>query len=83
MIVTEAIKRVCGLLKGKITIGCDVINALHEALDYGYRSTSDNQQQFDILGGIHGYLRVSNIIYITKHVKGHKDDNVKLKTWIG
>ena len=79
VMVTEEIKRVWGIKKGKITIGCDGINAPKETLDFGYKPTSCNQQQFDLLSGIQGYIRTSNITYVAEHVKGHQDDTVKLE----
>ena len=79
VMVTEAIKRLWGLEKGEITIGCDGINALHESLDFYYKPTSCNQQQFDLLSGIQGYLRCSEIRYIPEHVKGHQDEKIKLE----
>ena len=46
----------------------------------GYAPTTSNQQQFDLLSGIQGYVRDSIIKYSAKHVKGHQDDNVDLCT---
>lgn len=43
-----------------------------------YKPTSCNQQKFDLLSGIQGYLRASDIEYISKHVKGHQDDKVDM-----
>ena len=79
VMVTEAIKRLWGLEQGEITIECDGINALHESLDFRYKPISCNQQQFDLLSGIQGYLRSSTIRYVPEHVKGHQDKNIILR----
>ena len=41
--------------------------------------TSSNQQQFDLLSGIQRYIRDSGVKYIHKYVKGHSDDDIKIK----
>ena len=48
-------------------------------MDFRYKPTSCNQQQFDLLSGIQGYLRSSTIRYVLEHVKGHQDENINLK----
>ena len=79
VMVIEAIKRVWSLEGGGITLGCDGENALYEALDYTKKSTSCNQQQYDLLSGIQGYIRDSSVNYTPVWIKGHQDDNVKIE----
>ena len=76
--VVELIKEMWNLDKGSIVIGCDGINALYEALDYRYRTTTCHQKQFDLLSGIQGYIRDSVIKYKPRHVKGHQDEWVNM-----
>lgn len=67
-----------GLREGGITLGCGGINALHEALDFEYKTASCNQQHFDLLSGILTYLSTSEPVYTSKHVRGHYDNGVDL-----
>ena len=78
VMLIEVIKELWGITSGSITLGDDRINALYEALDYEYRPTSGNQQQFNLLSGTQAYLKMSEIEYISKHVKGHHGDRNRL-----
>ena len=78
-LVVEIIKEVWGLTKGGILMGCDGIEALNQSLNIQKNMTVCHQQQFDILSGIQGYVRTSNIEYLPFHVKGHQDSKKKLK----
>ena len=60
-------------------LGCDGMNALMEAMDFECRSTSSNQQQYDLLSGVQGYLQESTITYTPLHVKVHKDTWVQIE----
>ena len=71
--VVELIKSMRKLGKGSVVIGCNGINALFEALDYEYRSTTCHKKHFDFLSGIQGYIRDSIIKYKPRHVKEHQD----------
>ena len=76
--MVEGIASVWQLKEGKITLGCDGIQAGLQSLDVINRKIVCTQQSFDLLSGIRGYLRDSNITYIYKHIKGHQDENKKL-----
>ena len=79
VLVVEMIKEVWGLSKGGILMGCDGIEALNQSLNIQKNMTVCHQQQFDILSGIQGYVRTSNIEYLPFHVKGHQDSKKKLE----
>jgi hypothetical protein len=78
ILVIETIKDALGLEKGGIMIVCDGKNALEQALNTEYNITSCQQQHFDLLSGIQGYIRDSCIQYTAKHIKGHQDDTKEL-----
>ena len=78
IMVVELIKDMWALKLGSVTLGYDEINTFYEVLDWKYRATTSNQQQFDLLSGIQGYIRDSSVTYVPKHVKGHQDDWVDI-----
>ena len=71
-------KSMWDLQEGSVTIWCDGINALYEALDWIYRVTTCTQQQFDMISSIQWYVRYSIITYKPRHVKGHQDNWIDL-----
>ena len=77
--MVEGIKFVWKIHKGHVTLGCDGKQAGLQSLDIENQRTICTQQSFDLLSGVQGYLRTSNIAYTYKHVKGHQDDNWKLE----
>ena len=79
VMVAESIKKTWALKEGNITIGCDGLISLNEAFEYVSRPTLCCQQQFDLLSGIQGYLRQSELTYIPKHVKGHQDNIMRVQ----
>ena len=74
VLVIETIKDTLKLDKGGITIGCDGKNALEQAVLVKDNVLSCQQQHFDLLSGIQGYIKDSCLTYIPKHIKGHQDD---------
>ena len=66
------IKDMWNILSGSIVLGCDGLNALQQALDVDGVNITSKQQQFDLLSGIQGYIKDSNIKYIPKHIMGHQ-----------
>ena len=79
VLVVEMIKEVWGLTKGGILLGCDGKDALNQAINIEQTMTVCQQQQFDLLSGIQGYVRASLIIYLPFHIKGHQDGKKKLE----
>ena len=78
VLVTEVIKETFGLERGGILIGYDGKEALKQAIDIEYNIISCQQQHFDLLSGIQGYIKGSCIRYTAKHIKGHQDTNKSL-----
>ena len=74
VIVVEMIKDMWNIQSGSIVLGCDGLNALQQALDVDGVNITSKQQQFDLLSGIQGYIKDSNIKYIPKHIMGHQDE---------
>ena len=70
----ETIKETFGLDKGGRTVGCDGKNALDQSFQIDHNIISCQQQHFDLLSGIQGYVRDSWIQYKAKHIKGHQDE---------
>jgi hypothetical protein len=60
--------------KAKITVACDNISALHQALDTSNIITSKNPDH-DLLFAIREKMRNCNVQWSFTHVKGHQDDN--------
>ena len=79
VLVVEMIKEVWGFTKGGILLGCDGKDALNQAINIEQTMTVCQQQQFDLLSGIQGYVRASSIIYLPFHIKGHQDGKKKLE----
>ena len=74
VVVVETIKEVLGMKKGRIIVGCDGKNALEQTVLFKENLCSCQQQHFDLISGIQGYIRDSTITYEPTHVKGHQDD---------
>ena len=79
VLVVEMIKEVWGLTEGGILIGCDGKDALNQSLNVQEIFTVCQQQQFDLLSGIQGYIRASPITYLPYHIMGHQDNTKDLK----
>lgn len=60
--------------EAKITVACDNISALHQALDTSQVITSKNLDH-DLLFAIWDKMRHCNVQWSFIHVKGHQDDN--------
>ena len=73
VLVSEIVKEAWAINKGGIIIGCDGKEALKQAIDIDTKVTSCKQQQFDLLSGIQGYVRASELQYTSLHIKGHQD----------
>ena len=71
--MVEGIKEVWNITKGHVTLGCDGMQAGLQGLDVLNNTTVCTQQSFDLLSGIQGYLKDSNVTYTYKHIKGHQD----------
>ena len=84
VMVIGLIKELWDLKEGTVTLRCDGINTLHQALEFKYNPTSASQHQFDLLSGIQGYILYGTISYTPKYVKWHQDDILdinKLNRW--
>ena len=79
VLVVEVIKDIWSISGGGILIGCDGKAALDQALNIKENKTACQQQQFDIISGIQGYVRASTVEYLPFHIKGHQDNKKKLK----
>jgi hypothetical protein len=60
--------------EAKITVACDNVSALHQALDTSHIITSKNPDH-DLLFAIREKMRQCNVQWSFTHVKGHQDDN--------
>ena len=74
VLVVEVIKDIWSISSGGILIGCDGKAALDQALNIKENTTACQQQQFDIISGIQGYVRASTVEYLPFHIKGHQDN---------
>ena len=74
VLVIETIKETLDINNGGITIGCDGKNALEQAVLVKENVISCQQQHFDLLSGIQGYIKNSCLTYTPRHIKGHQDD---------
>ena len=79
VLVVEMIKEVWGFTKGDILLGCDGKDALNQSINIKQTMTVCQQQQFDLLSCIQGYLRASPIICLPFHIKGHQDNKKELE----
>jgi len=79
IVIVEKIKEMWTLTGGCILIGCDGKVALDQALNIKDNMTSYQQQQFDMISGIQGYIQVSTIEYLPFHIKGHQDSKKKME----
>ena len=79
VLVVEMIKEVWGLTEGRILIECDGKDALNQTLNTQEAFTVCQQHQFDLLGGIQGYLRASPIQYLPYDIKVNQDNKKKVK----
>jgi hypothetical protein len=62
-----------GITKGSITVGCDGLSALLQALDYD-DDVDPTSQQFDIIAAIHYWRDLSPVQWKSRHILGHQDD---------
>ena len=60
-------------------LGCDGKDALNQSINIKQTMTVCQQQQFDLLSGIQGYLRASPITCLPFHIKGHQDNKKELE----
>ena len=77
------LKEIGGVEEGGMEIGCDGLSALRRSFQVGPEEISAKHAHFDILSGIHGMVRVSNIRWTVRYVKGHQDDVLEkdLDSW--
>ena len=75
--VVETLIEVYGLVQGGVSIGCDGLSALQQAVSKIKTATSA-QQHFDLISGIQGYIHDSKIIYQPFHIEGHQDEKTPL-----
>ena len=52
---------------------------MNQSLGVQQAVTSCLQAQFDLLSGVQGYVRVSNIKYAPPHIRGHQNEKRVLK----
>jgi len=79
VVIVEKIKEMWTLIGGGILIECDGKAALDQALNIKDNIASCQQQQFDMISGIQGYVRASTIEYLNLHIKVHQDSKKKLE----
>jgi len=69
VVIVENIKEMWTLTGGGILNGCDGKAAPDQALNIKNNMRSCQQQQFDMISGIQGYVRDSKIEYLPFHIK--------------
>ena len=60
------------ITEGKCIMGCDNMGAL--SASFGWRTPNPNWVCFDLVSMIRYHIRSSPIQWVSKHIKGHQDD---------
>jgi len=78
IVIVEKIKEMWTVIGRGVLIGCDGKAALDQSLNIKDNMTSCQQQQFDMISGIQGYVIASKIEYLPFYIKGDQDSKKKL-----
>jgi hypothetical protein len=81
ILVVNALCQWAGISGGAIKIGCDGLSALNKAFDTWPLEPAD--PHFDMLSSLRAMIAKSPLVWTTRHIEGHQDDdvNAKLDFW--